>query len=509
MQSASSRLLKNTLFLYIRQLFVLVIGLYTTRLTLQVLGVSDFGIFAAVAGVTSLLGILTKTLTSGTQRYITLELGRNNLYQLNKVYITSIHIHLLVSIIIVILGETIGNWFILTQMTLPTERMLVVLGVFQITLLNSVLAVINIPNVAEIVAHEDMGVTAIVAIIEAVLKLAAVISLFYISWDKLLLYSIVLFALQFLNRFFCVYYCRSHYKEVQYHFIWDSDLLKGMLKLSGWMGMVNMSVMGFVQGVNILLNIFFGPAMNAAYGVAMQAYSGIRSFCSNFQLASNPQIVKLYSKGELDRMQRLLFSVCKMSFFLIFSISLPFLVYSDYILQLWLGNVPDHAKTFFLLLVLYAYIDVMAYPLDIAAGSTGKIKWYSISISVLVLSILPMAYLAYYFGAIAEIIYIIAIVVSWLCLFVRISILSKLIKFKILKFIKLVVLRILFVALISAFIPIIFKLYVETNLLTVVIGFVLSYLLVSLVVFNIGLNNGERYIVVESLSSIKERIMNG
>lgn len=503
---ANKRLAKNTLFLYIRQFFVLVLGLYTSRLTLQVLGETDFGVYATVGGMTSLLTILTTSLSAGTQRFITFSLGKGDLKKLNKVYITSVNIHILLSFILIVVGELFGTWFVFEKMTIPDNRIWTAYYVFQITLFNSVLHLINIPNNAEIVAHEDMGSFAVVTIFDAILKFLSVLLLFYISYDKLLAYAIALFFIQFLQRMVCSWYCKRKYPEVKYNFLIDKTLMKSMIKIAGWMSLSNLSVTGFVQGVNILINVFFGPAMNAAYAVAMQAYSGLRSFCSSFQLASNPQLVKLYATGEIEKMQKLLCSVCKLSFFLVFIISLPFLINSEYFLRLWLGNVPEYASEFLALLLVYAYIDVLAYPIDISVQATGYVKCFCISISIGVLMILPIAYGCYLFGAVPETVYIIAIFISWILLVVRVYFLKKLIHLSPTIFMKNVVLKIGLVFFVSLVIPVLYSIYFEDDFLNVLFNTIICITLTPFIIYSLGLDKKEKEFIKSSFISLKLKV---
>lgn len=505
--SDSKRIAKNTGLLYVRQLLTLALSLFTSRLTLQVLGETDFGIYATVAGFTALLSTLTTSLATGTQRFITFELGRGDMVKLNRVYCSAINIHILLSILLVLIGETVGVWFIFNKMTVPPERLMIAFWVFQLTLLNTVLALINIPNNAEIVAHEDMGTWAFVSIIEAVLRCVCVISLFYISWDKLLMYAFFLFAIQFLIRTLCIAWCKRKYSEVKYHFIWDKPLLKSMLSVTGWTGLNNLAVTGFIQGVNLLLNVFFGPVLNAAYTVAMQAYSGIRQFCSSFQLASNPQIVKLYSTGELDKMHKLLCSVCKLSFFLIFVLALPFIVNAKFVLELWLKDVPTHTQAFFVLLLVYAFIDVLAYPLDIAAQATGKLKNYSISVSLTILSILLISYIAFTMGAVPESIYVIAIVVSWICLAIRLYYLRNLINLDVRSFLKDVISRILVVGIVSSIIPICLLFILPKGIGTSILLFFISICSSILVIYILGLTSEEKAFVGAGLTKICNKLI--
>ena len=506
MASDNKRIAKNTGLLYIRQLLTLGLSLYTSRLTLQVLGETDFGVYATVAGFTALLSTLTTSLASGTQRFISFELGRGNIQRLNIVYCTAINIHLILSIVLIIIGETIGVWFIFNKMNVPQDRLITAFWVFQMTILNSVLALINSPNNAEIIAHEDMGVWAFVSILEVVLRCICVIGLFYISWDKLIVYSVSLFSIQLLMRAICIGWCKRKYTEVHFRFIWDIILIKSMLSVTGWIGLNNLAVTGFIQGVNIMLNVFFGPMLNAAYTIAMQAYSGIRQFCSSFQLASNPQIVKLYSKEDFKSLHELLISVCKFSFFLIFVLALPFLINAKAIMHFWLKDVPAHCESFFILLLIYAFIDVLVYPLDIAAQATGKLRNYSISISLAVLSILLIGYIAFTMGSIPESIYIVAIIMSWVSLTLRLLFLRKLIRLSFMDFIRNVILSIIFVGLTSVILPLILLYLLDESILSSVILFVVSFLFPILSVFFIGLNETERNMLKKGISLLMSKI---
>lgn len=493
----NKRIVKNTLLLYIRQFFTLGLSLYTSRLTLNVLGVTDFGIYAAVGGITALLSILTSSMSTTTQRFMTFELGKKDNEKLNRVYITSIQIYILFSVLLFILGETIGLWFISNKLTIPAERLEIAIYVFHFSLLICILNVLNIPNQAAIIAHEDMGTFALFSITDATFKLVSVLILFWISWDKLLIYAVFLFLIQLINRIASIVYCHYNYTFIKYRNIFDKSLAKEMFSLAGWNIVSNISVMGFIQGVNILLNIFFGPILNAAYTVAMQAYSGIRSFCSSFQLASNPQIIKSYSTGDYERMHSLLITVCKMSFFLIFFLSLPFAINAEAILELWLGKVPKHATAFFILLLLYAYFDVFAYPMDVAAQATGKIKKYNILISLTTLTTLPIGYLLYLSGAIPETIYIVAIIMSIVGLMVRITILSNLILMNKIIFLKQVILRSFGVGLLSSILPLIVSFLIPNTIYRVILTFLLSFLASGSMIYLIGLTSNERKSAIE------------
>ncbi len=505
MAADNKRIAKNTVLLYIRQLFTLIVSFYTSRLTLQVLGETDFGVYATVGGITAFLATVANSLASGTQRFITFSLGRGDTSELNRVYIASVHLHLMMCLALVILGEVFGSCFIFHKMSVPANRLTVAFWVFQVTLLNSCIAISNIPNNAEIIAHEDMGPWAIVQILDSILKLCFVALLFFISWDKLLFYSIALLLVQMINRLLCHIWCKLKYAEVKYHFIWDWRLLRSMLGIAGWTGLSNVSISGFVQGTNLLLNVFFGPIINAANSVAMQAYSGLRSFCSSFQLASNPQIVKLYSSGDLNGMRTLLFSVCKISFFLVFLLSLPFVVSADFVLGIWLKEVPEHAESFFVLLVVYSYSDVLAYPMDIAAQATGNLKKYCSLISAVVLSILPISYYLFLKGFIPESVYYIAVIASWCGLILRLILLRELIGISIKRFISDVLARIVLVAVSGAIIPVVLTCIMEdSNSSSLIIMFV-AVVTSILSIFFLGLDNKEKALAMSLIRLPKNK----
>jgi O-antigen/teichoic acid export membrane protein len=365
--------------------------------------------------------------------------------------------------------------------------------IFQFSLASSIVSLTNIPNSAAIVAHEDMGVYAVFSIVDAVLRVTFVGLLFVVSCDKLLFYAGALLVIQIVSRLISEVWCRLRYEECCLSRNFDWGVMRSMLGISGWSGLSNISYTIFIQGVNLLINLFFGPVMNAAYGVAMQVYSGIRSFTSSFQLASNPQIVKLYSVGETDRMCRLVFSTCRMSFYLIFCLSLPFLINAHYVLDLWLDEVPTHTESFFRLFLFYAYIDVLAYPLNVAAQATGILGRYTTLTSIAVLAILPIAYVCYCCGAVAEVVYVIAIIVSVLSLFIRIFCLNRIMGFPVMAFVREVLFRMLCVVALASILPLLNHcLTTTTTLWNVIINFIIAFISGCTVVYIVGLNQQEQ-----------------
>ena len=277
----NKRIAKNTLFLYFRMLFLMGIALYTSRVVLNTLGVEDYGIYNVVGGVVAMFGFLNLSMSSATQRYITFALGKGDKQRLQTIFSTTLQIHTLIAGIIVLLGETIGLWFLYNKMQIPVDRMDAAFWVLQCSIISSVIMIVSVPYNADIVAHEKMSAFAYISILEAVLKLAVVYMLVIFSFDKLILYAILILAIQILIRFCYSYYCNKHFAETKYKHVWDKALFKEMTGFAGWSMFGNFSAVLFGQGLNILLNIFFGPVVNAARGVAVQVQNAIQQFVGN------------------------------------------------------------------------------------------------------------------------------------------------------------------------------------------------------------------------------------
>jgi O-antigen/teichoic acid export membrane protein len=501
-----NRIVKNTLYLYSRQLFTLFLSLYTSRLTLQVLGVTDFGIFAAVGGITAFLSIATASMSNSTQRFLTFSLGKHDIEQLNKTYISSIEIHIFLSLVLLLLAESFGLFFFYEKLVIPEERLATAFWVYQFSVLTAIVNIIAAPYYAEIVAHEDMGIIAILYVLDAIIKVISVLVLFQITYDKLFIYAVFVLIIQLLFRISTAIYCKLKYEECHFYLFFDKKLCLSMMSLTSWNLVSNLGVMGFIQGTNILLNIFFGTAINAAYSISYQAYWGIRNFTSSFQLASNPQIVKLYSENHIKEMRDLLLSVCRFSFYLVFILSFPIIMNSHYILNLWLKEVPDHAQYFFILLLVFSYLDVYAYPLDVAAQATGKVKNYSISVFLSFFSILLISYVLFKYGAIPETIIYVAIIISLLSILIRVWYLSKSIDLSIFEFLQESFKRPIMV--VAAVCPLVYYVKCELGNLSLygTIIFLFAILVYEVFVISVfGLNQPEKKIVKEycnKLSSI-------
>lgn len=302
----NKRIAKNTLFLYFRMLLMMGISLYTSRVVLKTLGVEDYGIYNVVGGIVAMFGFINGSMSSATQRYITFALGKGDKKRLQTVFCTTLQIHVLIAGIIVLLGETIGLWFLYSKMQIPIDRMNAAFWVLQASIIDSAIKVISVPYNADIVAHEKMSAFAYISILEAVLKLAIVYVLVVFVFDKLILYAFLLLTVQILIRFCYSSYCNKHFEETKYRHIWDKALLKEMIGFAGWSMFGNLAAVLFGQGLNMLLNVFFGPVVNAARGIAVQVQIAIQQFVGNFQMALNPQITKTYATHKFESMHRLM-----------------------------------------------------------------------------------------------------------------------------------------------------------------------------------------------------------
>lgn len=335
------KIIINTGFLYIYLLLTMAVSLYTSRVVLNTLGIEDFGIYNVVGGFVTMLGFLNSAMVSSTQRFLSFELGKKDKSQLNNIFSMSLSIHLLIALLILILGETVGLWFISTQLTIPSERMPAAEWVYHFSLLAFLISVITTPFNASIIAHERMKIFAGVSLIDVTLKLLIVFILQWFGFDKLKFYAVLTCAVVLIISLIYITYCKTHFQETRLRLYWNGSLFKTMLSYSGWNLWGNIAAVMSNQGINILLNIFFGPIVNAAQSIAFQVNSALNSFIQNLQIAINPQIIKNYSANNFQQMQQLVFYGAKYNFFLLLTLSLPILLETKFILYIWLGNTPE------------------------------------------------------------------------------------------------------------------------------------------------------------------------
>ena len=374
----TKRIAKNTIFLYVRMIITMLITLYTSRVILNVLGVEDYGVYNIIAGIVVLLAFLQTAMTNASQRYITYELGKGELESVKKVFSMSMTTHITISLLIFFLAETIGLWFINTQLNIPANRMLAANWVYQFSILTFIVNLIRIPYNASIIAYENMSFYAYISIIESILKLLIVYVLCISPSDKLILYAILLCGVAIICTFIYKIYCCKKFLTCNYTYFWDKKLYWQLMRFSGWTMLGGISNVSAQQGGNILLNMYNGVVSNAAFGIANQVSYAVYAFSSNFQIAFNPQITKLHAVGDSLHLNNLVNKASLFSYYLMLLFAVPFMINTEIILKLWLKNVPEYTVGFCQLMVVYQLIDAFQAPLNTLIFSTGKIKNYNI-----------------------------------------------------------------------------------------------------------------------------------
>ena len=501
----NKRIAKNTILLYFRMIFMMAVQLYTSRVVLNTLGVEDYGIYNVVGGVVAMFSFLNNAMTASTQRYITFELGKGNANRLKQIFSTSVNIHVLISILVVILGETIGLWFLNHKLVIPEGRITAAFIVYQASILTTVFAIMSYPFNADIVAHEKMSAFAYISILEASLKLAVVFLLVLGNFDKLILYAYLIVAVQLCICLCYILYCRCNFTESRYHFCLDKPLFKEMLNFAGWNLWGNLAAILMTQGVNLLLNMFFGPAVNAARAVSVQVQSAINQFSSNFQMALNPQITKTYASGKLGEMHKLIYRSSKFTFFLLFTLCLPVFFEAPFILKIWLKIVPDYTVIFLRFMILILLIDSTANPLMVSASATGKVKVYQSVIGGMLLLILPFSYIALKLGGQPWIVFAVHLSICIIAFITRLFIIRPLINLNLRDFVKQVIFRCSFVSVVSLIVPAVVYILLDDNYFCFILVVCASILSSSIMSFYLGLDAHERYVVVQKIQTYSNK----
>lgn len=390
--SDNKRIAKNTIFLYFRMLLIMGVQLYTSRVILATLGVEDFGIYNVVGGIVVMFTTLCGSLGSATSRYITFELGRKNYERLSHVFNAAFIAHCAIALIIVLLCETVGLWLFYKKMIIPADRMDAAFWVFQISILTTVFSVTQTPYNACIIAHENMKIYAYVGIVEVLLKLAVVYALLISPIDKLVFYALLLCGVQVSTMMIYRYYCR-HYEESKLKFYKDISLFKEIFTYAGSDMIGAISILAQGQGLNILLNIFFGPVVNAARAIAYQVQSAVTQFSNNFFTAARPQIIKLYADGKVEEMMRLVYNSSWISFYMLLMITLPLCYEHNFVLSLWLGEYPEYTGSFLILVLILCLVQALKTPRTTIYHATGHILRSNIMVGSVLCAAFPLAYL--------------------------------------------------------------------------------------------------------------------
>lgn len=491
--SDNKRIAKNTIFLYIRMFLIMGVSLYTSRIVLRVLGADDFGLYNVVGGIVTMFTFLNGALAGATSRFITYEIGRKNDVQLHKVFNVALVTHIIIALIIVILAETVGLWLLYNKMVIPAERFNAAFGVYQISVVSCVFSITQVPYSATIIAHERMNIYAYVGIVEVILKLAIAYLIMISTYDKLIAYAFLLFAVQVLIMLYYRMYCNKRFAECKWMFVKERPMYKHMFVYAGSDMIGNLSILAQGQGLNILLNMFFGPAVNAARGIAYQVQGAVTQFSGNFMTAVKPQIIKQYASGRIKEMMQLVVQSSCFSYYLMLLIVMPICLEADYILTLWLGEYPDYTVSFLRLVLVLCMIQTLKTPRTTVFHATGKILLPNMVVGTILCLALPGAYIVLKLGGNPNSVFWTAIASMFVSEIAGIVIMKRLVVCSVRKYVLKVHLRCIIVTIVSLAIPIMIYEKVELQgLHRLLVTCILTTMSVSVVSYTLGLDRSLR-----------------
>lgn len=486
------RVLKNTLMLYFRQFLLLFISLYSVRIVLDVLGAEDYGIYNVIAGVVTMFSFLTTAMANANQRFFSFSLGKKDSILLNKYFNITLEIYFIIIFIIIFISESFGIWFIQHKLKIPFERINATIILFQFSILAFVFNLLASPYMALIMSYENMSVFAKVSIVEGMLKLLTVFSLKIIYFDKLISYGMLLSLTSFLLLLIYFLYCKTNYKNIRFSFSFDKQIFKEIFAFTGWCLFGTSAGVVKNQIINVLLNMKFGTIVNAARAVAMNVNNAVISFATNFNMAVKPQIVKKYSVGEKKEAFDLVFQTSKLSFLLLYIFILPLFLEMNYVLTIWLKDVPAMTVIFTRLFLIEAMFDALSFSLQSLSQANGNMRLYQSVVGGVLLLNLPFAYLVIRLGYDAYSVQFVAIIIGFLSLILRVFINKLLTGMSVSSFFKLVLCPCCIVSLISAIVPTTFYFFMDESFVRLLVVIVTSLFSICLSFLYLGLSKTER-----------------
>lgn len=499
----NKRIAQNTLMLYIRMGVSMLVSLYTSRIVLNTLGVEDYGIYSVVAGVISMFTFLNGALSGATSRFITFELGKKNFIQLNKTFSAAFINHIILALIILFFAETIGLWFLYNKLVIPENRLIAAFWVYQCSIITTILGIIQVPFGSLIMAHERMGVYAYLSIFDVVLKLVLVLSLSLVPTDKLIFWAFCGVFVTILYNSFNYIYCYKHFKESHISIHKEIPLYKKLFIYSFWDFLGSMSSLAQGQGLNMMLNIFFGPTINAARGIAMTIQGAVVQFSSNFTIASKPQIIKLYADNNIKEMLELVYNSSKLSFFLLYLFALPLCLEIKYVLNLWLGEYPDYTIIFTILILINSLTWSIKTYRTTMIHATGHIKLSNLTVGVILCSTLPISYIFLTNGFSAISVFIITIVITLLAELVACFVLKRYLDYSIKDYLFNVYGKCFLISILSFIVPYIVHLSINESFFRLCMVSLTSIISVGFFAYKLGLDHSTRKKII---SFIKEKI---
>lgn len=499
----NSKIAKNTIFLSLRMVVVMVITIFTTRLLLEGLGVEDYGVYNVTIGIVSLCSFLQPAMANGIQRFFNFEIGKNDLERAKNVFNTGIQIQIIISLVIFIICETIGLWYVKNELVVAPDRYTATMVIYQIAIASLVINMIQIPYMAAIMGHEKMDFFALISILDAVFKFGIAYLLRFASSDHLVLYGILLLGVTIFNFLAYAYYSSRKFPEIRLHRKVNKDLFKPMLSFSGWNLLEKFARIGKDQGINIALNYYFGPVVNAARGVVGQVTYAFGSLVDSTVTASRPQSIQSYARGEYQRTLHIMFSLSKFTLLMLYVVIYPVYLELPYVLHLWLGeNIPEFTLPLLNIALITIVVDKLAAPISVVVHATGKMKFFNLASGIMNIAVIPISVIALLQGADAVSVYLIILVMTVLTQIVLVLALRKIVEFSISSYITNVVLRSILVVLVSFWIPCLLYSAMNEGLARLVVVLFTSCLFCSIAAYFIGLDASERA-VCKSFINIK------
>ena len=503
----NNRIAVNTVLLSVRMVFILGLNLFATRIVLSALGVEDFGIYSVVAGFVSMLSFLNTSLANGIQRFFNFELGKNGLEGARLVFNIALIIQALLILVVLLIAETIGLWYINNVMVIPHGRLSASNFLFQFSVISFIIAIIQVPYMAAIMAHEDISYYSIISVIEVLLRFLAAVLISIISDGKLVIYGALMMVACIFSFLSYMFFARIKYQEIRLGRHFDKKMFKSMLSFSGWNVFGSMAGVLKEQGLNMVLNYFFGPVVNAARGVAAQVSSGLQSFVVNINTTTRPQLTQSYAKGDYNRAYNLFYSSSKLSFMLLFIFAYPIGLEINYVLHLWLGeNVPEYTESFFIWVLLTAAIGDLNGPVSAVVHATGNMRKYQTVCSFILLSVIPLSIIAYLISNNPTLGFILGFIVSLIGHMFSLIILKEITGLTLTNYMKKVVFPLFKTILVSFPIPFLFCYCIEESFLRFALVVITGVLSVALSFYFLGMNQTEKNVVKSLVVSIKNKL---
>lgn len=489
---SNKKIAKNTAFLYFRMAVIMIVTLFTSRVIIASLGVDDYGIYNVVAGITASFNVLLGMFIDASQRFFSYEIGKGDDGSTGEVFSISLMLHIGLSLVVILLAETFGYWLLNNVLIIPVDRLPAANIVFQFTILSFVAVILGTPFDAMIIANERMNVYAYISIADAVLRLSIAYLISISRGDRLIVYAGLLALLQILCSALYYLFCRIAFKNCRFHFTRNIIKIKEMCAFAGWTTLGNLSYMLTTQGVNLLIGSFFAPVVCAARGIAFQVQSAFRAFVVNFQLAINPQIIKSYSAGNIDRCFSLINCSSRISFFLVFIPLIPLISETEFVLRLWLKTVPDGSVTFVRIMLVSQVIFSLRNPIETAIKASGFVKRFMIIFGILGALVLPAGIVCFKLGMPPKIIFLILVIYELLSLIVSLREAKKWVSFNIRSYLKSSIVPVLLTVILSSIIPIMIGVFIPKVSLRIICQMTISPLSALFITYCFGLNNDER-----------------